>query len=687
MSRYSCAYCGLSFSGGGYRASDDQRFCCYGCYLVQRLVDSRGQEGVAAWLLIRLGIGAFLAMNVMMLSLVLYVQGEAELGAEAVRGLHWTLLALASPAVLILGMPYAAGAAKDLRARRIGMDMLILTGSVAAYCVSAVHTITGRGPIYFDTATMLLLIVTLGRLLEATAKNNTSKAIREVMNLIPATATVMRDGEQVTVASAEVEIDDTLIVRPGERVPADGMIVSGECMIEETEFTGESRPRSCGPTDEIYGGSLNCDGLIHVRALRVGGDALLSRMQDIVRRSQEQRAPIERLAERVAGVFVPTVWGIALSTALYWGLVRGDAAQGWLSALAVLVVACPCALGLATPIATCLAIGTAARAGVLISSGEVLERIPRVRRVFFDKTGTLTENELTVTHISPLSPGTNPDDVLMYAASLEAASEHSIGRAIVAEARRRSIDLAQVIDFRAVPGRGVVGVVSAGRLSVEVVIGSAKLMEHHYPGTHLDDAGELTCVYIGWGGLLRAQIVLADRARGEAVDAIRRLHVLGVETAVVSGDRASPTARLAAEVGINAVFAECSPEEKAEIITKSRLEPGGVAMVGDGINDAPALACADLGIAVGSGTDLAREASDLTLIGDDLSRIAWTIELSRQTYHGIRTNLWWAFGYNSVAIVLAFLGYVHPLIAATAMFASSAFVIGNSVRSSRRRDR
>ncbi len=673
--RRACDYCGLVFTGTGYGAGD-RHYCCCGCYLAERIVGDKSGDGIASWILIRLGVGAFLSMNVMMISLVLYASNSGEIGAATVRALRWIMLLLSTPAVIIQGIPFIAGATKSLRQAKLSTDMLIATGSVAAFAVSAANVVRNSGEVYFDTATMLLFIVTLGRLIEAAAKNRTSASIRELVDLTPAVARVIRDGIEQEIPSSEVREGDLMIVRTGERIPSDGEIASGECLIEESAFTGESRPRSASPGDRVYGGSVNCDGLIEVHATAVGGETLLSRIHDLVHQAQTERAPIERLTERVSTIFVPLIWLITICCAAYWAYFRGNIEQAAMSSLAVLVVACPCALGLATPMATCIAIGKAARAGVLIRSGEVLEALPGVTWVFFDKTGTLTDNNLTVTGLRTL-PGESEADVLTAAASLESACTHSIARAVVAFAGSRGLAPIPVENFRAIPGRGVTGTVK----DKSITVGSLALIrESHQVSPALITDDDLTATYIGWEGHARASFTLADTPRPESSQTITRLNTLGLHCALISGDQPAPTARIARDLGITDTRAELTPEQKADAVRAARDSGTGlVAMVGDGINDAPALAEADVGVATGTGTDLAREASDVTLLGDDLSRIPWTIELARRTYSVIRRNLFWAFFYNCIAVVFAFFGYVHPLLAASAMVLSSFFVIGSSL--------
>ena len=685
LDTHSCHYCGLVFSGSGFCSDDRRRYCCYGCYLVECILGAGGEEGVATWIALRLGLGAFLAMNVMMLALVLYIHTPEELGLSVAHAMRVGMLVLSTPALLILGGPFAVGALRDLRRRRLSTDALIVTGAFTACGVSAAHVIRGAGHVYFDTATMLLAIVTLGRLLEASAKSRTAGAIREMLELTPDTARVIRDGAEVDVPIAEVGVGDLLVVRPGERIPTDGEIVSGECMVEEAAFTGESRPRACAPGDFVYGGSVDSDGLIRVRATAVGSATVAQQIRAVVQRAQQERAPAERLADRISSVFVPAVWLIALAAACYWGLGRGDAERAGLSALAVLVVACPCAMGLATPMAACLALGRAARSGALVRSGAVLERLPAVRTIFFDKTGTLTEGLLRVERVA-VAQGEDEREVLALAASVEFGSEHAAARAIVDEARGRGLTLGQLSDFRAIPGRGVEGTVILDGARKSVAAGSLKMISgrHDIPAELLEPGGgsDFSGVYVAVDGRARGVIYLADTVRSEAAAAVEALKSAGIRTAVVSGDRERPTRLLASELGIDEVYFERSPMEKAELVREAQGSEV-VAMVGDGINDAPALAEADVGIATGGSTDLAREAGEVILLGGDLSRIPWLMSLARTACAIIRQNLWWAFGYNSVAIVLAFMGYVHPLIAACAMLGSSLCVIANSSRLAR----
>lgn len=675
-----CDYCGLPFGGPG-SPDNKQHFCCYGCSLVQRITGNRGEGGIASWILIRLGIGAFLAMNVMMISLVLYTNSPSDLGPSAIRGLHLALIILSTPAIVILGGTFVLGSAKGIQRGRITMDTLIITGSIAAYGVSTFHVIRNNGPIYFDTATMLLLIVTVGRLLEASAKNRTSNAIKDLMGMAPATAMVVRDGVEVEIPSADVLVGDLVAVRPGERIATDGKITSGECTVEESAFTGESQPRLCALGDRVYGGSINLDGFLNIEATAVGEDALLGQIQSIVEQAQMEQAPVERLAERISVAFLPVVWIVAALAVIYWGVARNNPVQAGLSGLAVLVVACPCALGIATPMATCLAIGKAARSGVLIRSTDMLEQLPKIHKVFFDKTGTLTTRELAVVEVWTAGD-LSWEEAIAWTATLESASEHLSARAIVDYAEDKDIPLGIICDFHAIPGKGASGVVSINHQEKSVTVGSLALLSvtHRIPESFREIDATLSTVFVGLDGEVAAVIALKDCIAKNAQEVIKILKSDGIITAIMSGDREGPTRRVGNDLQFDEMLFECSPTDKVGAIRSALKAQPGIAMVGDGINDAPALAEADVGISMAGGTDLAREASDVTILGDDLMRIPWVIELSKLTYKIIRQNLWWAFSYNSVAMVLAFLGYVHPLIAAGAMVGSSLAVIANSMR-------
>ncbi|HEY3397538.1 MAG TPA: heavy metal translocating P-type ATPase [Armatimonadota bacterium] len=682
--RQLCDHCGLPCNPLLSRREGERVYCCLGCSLVARMVGAPATGGAVAGVLLRLGIGAFLAMNVMMISLLLYYGEVRQLGEHAETVFRWGLLGLSTPALVLLGYPFLIGAGRELRRGRANLDTLIALGAFSAYGVSAAHVLRG-GAIYFDTATMLLLLVTLGRFLETSSRTSSARLVRGLLSLRPPLARVQRDGEEREIPAEEVQRSELVYVRPGERLPVDGVIVEGASCLREAEFTGESLPRTCGPGDAVTGGTLNGEGALRVRAMEVGEGSLLARIVRQVERANRERTPSERLAERVAAWFVPVVGALAGGTLLFW-LGRGEEARALSSALAVLVVACPCALGLATPLVTSLAIGRAARTGVLIRSGEVLETLPLVRQFFLDKTGTLTRGELTLVRVELGDSGLSEPEALAALATLESGSEHPLGRAVVAEARRRGLVLGTVADYRAYPGEGASGRVNNGDLAGDFITGTAVFLRKRGlrvpPG---EDAPGETRLWAG-GDLatpVARPVVFAtvwrDQVRAEAGEAVAGLRRRGCRVSVLTGDNEETGALVAREVGAEAVVAHCTPERKLLALREAR-RAGPVAMVGDGLNDAPALAAADVGIALGGGSDLSLETAGVALLGEDLSRLPWLLELAQAARTTIRQNLGWAFGYNSVALVLACLGYLHPLVAAGAMLGSSAFVLGNSLR-------
>jgi len=737
MPRLACSHCGLPVLAPT-EGPGGEVFCCYGCYLVSRIVGSQGEEGVRAWVVLRLSIGALLAMNVMMLSVLLYT-GSVE--PQAAPTFRWVMLGLATPAMAVLGYPFVLGAAGEIARRRLSLDTLIAAGALAAFGVSAANTIRGAGHVYFDTATMLPVLVTLGKLIEATAKTRTGRLVRILETLLPATALrVEADGcatvglsdravpAQGTagqasrgtggaythlreVALAELRVGDRVRVRPGERIAVDGRIVEGRTTLDVAAFTGESGPRTCGPGDAVLAGTVNGAGGIVVEAERTGEGILLRRIIGLVEEasSSSAAAPSVRMAERVAAAFVPMVLALAVAAGLFWSF-RGSVARGGLAALAVMVVACPCAMGIAAPLATALAIGRAARAGVLVRGGDVLERVGQVGTMFFDKTGTVTTNQPAVTAVESLVSGVTEDELLGWLAGLESGSEHAVARGVIAEAKRRGLEIGSVSDLQAFPGQGVRGVVAWRGETRQVAAGTAAFVR---PGEHEQEHehGRGTEVVVAWGGKVRGRVLLADQIREDAAEAIRRLHEAGVATVLLSGDRLVAARAVGERIGIGAVDAPRRPDEKIAALRaaragglaprssssgvpvplfqygdrrlfpeRKRSQSPGVGMVGDGLNDAPALAAADVGIALGAGTDLARSAGHVVLLSDRLVQVPWLVRLSRRTRRIIAQNLAWAFGYNAVALGAAAAGVLHPLLAAIAMVVSSLTLLSNSVR-------
>ncbi|MEE9211750.1 MAG: heavy metal translocating P-type ATPase [Phycisphaeraceae bacterium] len=596
--------------------------------------------------------------------------------------LPWLQLLLAAPIQIVLGYPFYRGAVKAARHFRADMDTLVALGTTVAFGYSVVVTIRlhlgdGAGAVYFDTAVMILVLIGLGKWLESRARGSAAAAIRSLMDLQPPEATVIRDGQEMTLPVSEVRPADVVLVRPGQKVPVDGTVTEGFSAVDQSMVTGESMPVEVAPGDPVIGGTVNQAGAFHFEATRTGRNTMLAQIIDLVKRAQASKANVQRVADAVAGVFVPVVLVIAAASFVGWGL-----AQHWTAGIypmiAVLIVACPCALGLATPTAVMVGTGLGAKHGILIKDAIALERAGKLTHVILDKTGTLTEGRPTVTRVVATDGSIDADRLLVLAASVESQSEHPVGRAIVEHAQMRGVALEPVTDFVSVTGGGVRGRVDGTR--VEVAKPEAFAGHGELAGTidALRRSGQ-TVVVVAADDQPQGVVAIADRIKPQAQRVVGRLHELGLKVILMSGDHQAAAKAVANELGIDEVLAEVMPQDKHARV--SELQRGGcvVAMVGDGINDAPALAAADIGIAMGAGTDVAMEAGHVVLVGDDLAGLPRAIELSRATMRRIYTGLFWAFAYNVVLIPLAAFGYLHPMFAAGAMSLSSVSVVANAL--------
>lgn len=613
---------------------------------------------------------------------------------------QWASLTLAAPVVVWGGWPFHRAAWVNLRHGAATMDTLVSMGTIAAFLWSlyalffgmagmpgmthpfefVLTPSDGADAIYLEVAAGVTMFILAGRYFEKRSKRRAGAALRALLELGAKDVAVLRGGVEQRIPADDLRIGDEFVVRPGEKIATDGIVVSGTSAVDASMMTGESVPVEVAVGDSVTGATVNAGGRLVVRATRIGADTQLAQMARLVEEAQTGKAEVQRLADRISGVFVPVVLVIALGTLVTWFAVGASATMAFTAAVAVLVIACPCALGLATPTALLVGTGRGAQLGILIKGPEVLESTRAVDTVVLDKTGTVTRGAMSLVDVI-VEPGADRTRLLRLAGALEAASEHPIGRAIAQAAKAEAGTLPAVDDFVNHPGIGVEGIVDGHRVRVgraTMFAEATSTRDHSIHGSH-EEAGR-TVVTVGWDGAVRGVLVVADAVRPTSAAAVEQLKALGLTPVLLTGDNAAVARHIAREVGIDEVIAEVLPAQKAEVVARLQSEGRTVAMVGDGVNDAPALARADLGIAMGTGTDAAIEASDITLIRGDLRSAVDAIRLSRRTLRTIRTNLFWAFAYNVAAIPVAALGLLNPMLAGAAMALSSVFVVGNSLR-------
>ncbi len=665
-------------------------------------------------LLVRLGTALFFSMQLMMLSFGLYAGFFQGIDPGSKRWLEFAAFIVCTPVLFYSGWPFLRGAFRGVRNRALNMDALVSLGALSAYLLSIHHMLTG-GEVYFDTAAMIITLVLLGRYLENSAKRKASQAVERLLALQPQDARVVRGQERTMMSINDVKKEDLVEIRPGEKVPLDGVVVEGLSETDDALVTGESRPVEKSPGSGVIGGSMNGLGRLIIRITRTAPDSTIAQIARLVENAQASAAPIQRIADRVSAYFIPFVLSVAGATFFYWLRMHGAGSYStaMLNAVSVLVIACPCALGLATPVAILAGTGSAARRGILIKGGDVLERLHKVDTVVMDKTGTLTTGRLCVTEVrsvmivkeekSPQPPFAKggqggicglPDvglktqnlklETVLFAASVEQGSEHLLGAAIVDHAKEQGISLLKAEGFQAVPGQGVRTMIAG----MPVFVGKRTLLEGEgvviYPEIAAEaealEHGGRTVVFVARDKSLLGIIALMDSPKPDAAQAVAGLKDKGVDVTMITGDNQT-TARVIAEgTGIRQVLSGIAPSGKADEIRRLRSKGNIVAMVGDGINDAPALAAADVGIAMAAGSDVAIESADVVLLRSGLMGIVEAFELSRRTFRVIKQNLFWAFFYNVAALPLAVSGILNPIVAAAAMAVSSVTVVTNSLR-------
>ena len=682
-----------------------------------------------AWkILTRLAWGILFSMDTMMMSFFLYYDwaralifgGGSTIPAGIVLLFKILMLLGSTLTMIVLVPPILLSSWQGLRERRISTDTLIAIGSLSGYFAS-LYSFAQGGDVYFDTATTILVFVTAGHYLELNARARGSESLERLLTRAPDVACVIREGEEKEVPASTIKLNETVIVRPGSSIPVDAVVTSGSGSVNEASITGEAELVFKESGDTVYSGTVNVDGQLTLRATGVGEERVMAKLVRLLREALSRRAPVQRLADKISAIFVPLTVLSALGAFVFWSLNFGSS-QGLLVALAVLLIACPCALGVATPLAIWAGMGRAAEGGVLIRSAEALEKLANVKAVFFDKTGTLTKGTLKLNEIIA-ADGITEERIVSLAASLESASEHSLGRAVIVYALKNKIVTHPVKNFKAYAGLGIEGVIARSVLrdeaiskpvssevegrdrdcfvkntrndvsgSMRVIVGSSRFMDRLNINNPLREQKEKlelqgrTVVCVAWEGDVRGLLGFSEAVRPESLGVIRELIEDGIIVEALTGDDRSAAEALANQLNIR-VHANLLPEDKQRLISEARLKYGTVAMVGDGLNDAPALARADVGIALGCGVDVTRETADVSFIGSDLRHVAWTIHLARETYKTIRGNLWWAFFYNVIGIALAMVGILHPIVAAIAMVVSNLFVVGNSLRLARSKEK
>ncbi|WP_028951254.1 heavy metal translocating P-type ATPase [Sulfurihydrogenibium subterraneum] len=678
-----CYQCGIPITGKPLKFEVDGKvedFCCFGCYLINRTTGLRGEEGTALAFLGKFGFGYFLAMLVMMLSMYIYGSHFTDPNDREMLlftgFIKWVILVLSTPVMILLGIPILKNSFSKENLLNFNTDTLIAIGSFSAYFLSVYSVLTGKNAIYFETATMILVLVTFGRYLETSSRVKASNFMKQLMDLSAKKATVIRDGKEVEIPVEDVQVDDIVKIRPGEKVSADGVIIEGTGHVDESILTGEIKPILKKAGDYLYTGTTVLDGSFLIKVDKPQSQWTLNRFIEIMKQIRNTKAPINRITDRIAFYFLPIVFFLAISSFIYWFIQVGFE-KALIVSLSVLLISCPCAFSIGAPLALWLGLGQAMKDGVIIKSAEVLEKLSTVKKVFFDKTGTITERTMEVSQVW-FKDDSSKD--IFY--SLEKNSEHPLAKSFInwcKECKELKVE-----DFKIIFGFGIKGKVQGK----EYVLGSEEFLKQY--GVVLDENlkqlkenavknGEVI-TFLSDKQEILGFVSFTQKIRPEAKVAIDALESLKVEVGILTGDSDYFAKVLKRELGVEDVRANLLPDDKLKAIREEKSKGKVVAMVGDGINDAPALAEADIGIAMACGTDLTRESASISLIGDDLRKIPLIIILSRKVKRVIYTNIFWAFIYNIIGMGLAITGHLNPVFAALAMVLSSVFVIGNSIR-------
>ncbi len=679
-----CFQCGIPITGKPVQYKIDgevKDFCCFGCYLIYKTTGLRGDEGTALAFLGRFGFGYFLAMLVFMLSTYIYgfhMTPDDPQAQMFVGFIKWVIVILATPVMLILGIPILRNALSGGKIN-LNTDTLIAIGAFSAYFLSLYSVFTGGHSFYFETATMILVLVTFGRYLETSSRAKASNFMKELLKLSPEKAIVIRDGKEVEVPKDDIKVGDIVKILPGTKIPADGVVIEGQGHVDESLLTGETKPVLKKVGDELFTGTTNIDGSFKIKVHKPSEDWTLNRFISLMKEIRNTKAPINRITDTIAAWFLPVVVSIALGAFIYWYMNEGFE-KALIVSMSVLLISCPCAFSIGAPLALWIGLGEAMREGIIIRGADVLEKLSTVKQVFFDKTGTITERNMVVSEYD-----FDGEDVLELACSIEKNSEHPLAKSFVSFAVQKGAVCDREAEFFKVHfGKGVEGVVDGKK----IFIGSKSFMDEL--GIEIPDRykeaekraeknGEIP-VFIAVDNKIRGIVTFAQKIKEEAPKAINALKKMKIGVSVLTGDTPYFAKVLKEKLGIEDVRAGLLPEDKLKAIKEEKKKGITVSMVGDGINDAPALVEADIGIAMGCGTDLTRESANISLLSDDLRKIPLMILLARKVKKVIYTNMFWAFIYNIIGIGLAVMGKLSPIFAALAMVLSSAFVIANSIR-------